>query len=130
LKELTVKGRIFSGKREGSRFMGFPWVVKQMTENLGFIPYRGTLNVRISKRDSTRLREAMNKAKSIQIQPAEGFCLGRCFKVMLADNLGCAMVVPEVEWYPENVVEIIAPTNLREQLCLKDGDAIKIKVML
>jgi riboflavin kinase len=42
----------------------------------------------------------------------------------------CAIVIPDVPNYPEDVLEIVAPVNLREKLQLKDGDHVEIEVTL
>lgn len=130
MKTIPLKGTIFSGKHQGSKFTGLPWVKKQITEKLGFTPYAGTLNIRLAQEDRTILKEALKKAKPIKIIPTEGYYLGRCFKAILMDNLECFIVVPEVADYPEDIVEIIAPANLREKLRLEDGDAVVFKVLI
>jgi len=70
------------------------------------------------------------KSKGTEILPATGFCHGRFFEAYLKDNLKCAVVIPEVANYPEDIIEIIASVNLRERLQLKDGDDIEIKILL
>jgi riboflavin kinase len=40
--------------------------------------------------------------------------------------LDCAVIIPQIQDYPENVLEVIAQVNLREKLGLKDGDAIAV----
>lgn len=130
MKTTPIRGTVFSGKREGSKFTELPWVKKQITEKLSFTPYSGTLNIRLVQEDRTKLKKALKKAKPIEIVPAEGYNLGRCFKAMLMDNLECFIVVPEVAGYPEDIVEIIASTNFREKLHLKDGDAVVVRVLI
>lgn len=126
---ICLKGKIFSGKGEGAKFTELPWVKRQMEEKLGFAPYPGTLNIKLSK-DKVELKKLLKKAKSIEILPAEGYCLGRCFKAYLVKGLKCAIVLPEVRDYPEDTLEVIAPVNLREKLQLKDGDVIEVIVTL
>ncbi|MBC7129766.1 DUF120 domain-containing protein, partial [Candidatus Bathyarchaeota archaeon] len=41
----------------------------------------------------------------------------------------CAIIIPEVDGYPGNVMEIIAPVNLREKLGLKDGDIVEVQFL-
>ncbi|MEM3712744.1 MAG: DUF120 domain-containing protein [Thermoproteota archaeon] len=41
-----------------------------------------------------------------------------------------AVVIPRVPSYPKDMLEIIAPVNLRETLGLKDGDEIEVTVLL
>jgi len=124
---ICLKGKIFSGTGEGAKFMELPWVKRQMEEKLGFVPYPGTLNIKLSK-DKVKLKNLLKRAKPIEILPAEGYCHGKCFKAHLAKGLECAIVLPQVRGYPEDVIEIIAPVNLREKLQLKDGDIIEVMV--
>ena len=46
------------------------------------------------------------------------------------ENLECAIIVPEVENYPEDIMEIIASTSLREKLRLEDGNIVEVKILL
>jgi riboflavin kinase len=128
MEHLFVKGKIISGKGEGAKFIKLPWVTRQLTEKLGFIPYSGTLNIKLSE-ESLVLKKFL-KSKGTEILPATGFCRGSFFEAYLKDNLKCAVVVPEVANYPEDVIEIIAPVNLRKKLQLKDGDDVEIKILL
>ena len=128
MKTLLLEGEVFSGKGEGAEFIKLPWVRKQIKEKLGFTPYLGTLNIRLTER-SIILKNLLKNAQGIEITPAEGFHRGVCFKAYLM-GLECAVVIPEVQDYPENTLEVVAPTKLREHLKLKDGSIIEIKVLL
>lgn len=129
LKKLRIKGMVFCGKGEGARFVGLPWVKKQILKKLGFTPHFGTLNIRIAG-ESLKFRALLKEAEAIEISPAASFRRGRCFKACLMNNLKCAVVVPEIPNYPKDVIEVIAPTNLREQLQLKDGDYVELEILL
>jgi riboflavin kinase len=124
---LLVKGKVFSGSGESARFIEIPWVRKQIAEKLGFIPYPGTLNIKLA--EGIANSKLLKKAKAIEILPTEGFCRGRCFNACFMDTLKCAIVIPEVENYPENILEVIAAINLREKFKLKDGDIVDVKIM-
>ena len=128
VKVVHIKGEIFSGNGEGSKFIQLPWVKKQIAEKLGFIPYPGTLNIKLTE-DITGFKKLLKKKKPIDITPERGFCRGKCFDVCLTNNLKCAIVLPEIVDYPENVIEVIAPINLKEELRLKDGDVVEVKIM-
>lgn len=128
-RKLRVKGKVFSGSGEGTKFIKLPWVKKQINEKLGFVPYSGTLNIKLSD-GNISLKKLLTKTKAIEISPAKGFCRGRCFLGYFMDNLKCAIVIPEIGNYPEGTIEVIAPINLREKFRLKDGDVVKINIML
>jgi riboflavin kinase len=128
LKKIKLSGKVFSGRGEGTKFLKQPWVKRQLEEKLGFIPYLGTLNVRLSEESAER-RKLLEKATAMQVCPAEGYCSGKIFKASIG-AIECAVVVPEVAGYPKNLLEIIAPVNLRETLQVADGDEITVTVNL
>lgn len=128
-KTVRVKGKVFSGKGEGSKFIELPWVKSQIKEKLGFTPAKGTLNLMLNG-NCPKIREALTKTKPILIMPAPGYCRGRCFKAYVMGLAEGAIVIPEIHDYPENVLEVIAPVNLRERFGLKDGDLVEISVII
>ena len=79
--------------------------------------------------ESAKRRRLLDRAPSMKVCPAEGYCRGKIFKAFVG-MLACAVVIPEVPRYPWNVLEIVAPANLREKLQLADGDEITVKVNL
>ena len=99
-----------------------------MKAKLGFTPYNGTLNLKLSE-ESAKHRKQLEKATSIKVCPAKGFCSGTVIKASMG-ALECAIVIPEVAGYPEDILEIVAPANLRESLQLMDGDEITVTVNL
>jgi riboflavin kinase len=128
LKRINFSGTVFSGGGEGKKFLCLPWVKRQIKQKLGFAPYLGTLNVMLSE-ESAKRRKLLEKAHSLKICPADGYCNGLLFKASIG-TLECAIVVPEVAGYPKTLLEIIAPVNLRETLQLEDGGEVTITVSL
>ena len=128
MKTLQLQGKVFSGKSEAAKFIDLPWVKKQIEEKLGFIPYSGTLNIKLIDQ-SNASRKALDIAGGMEILPDKGFCRGKCFQAYLMDNLKCAVVVPEVDAYPKDIIEIVAPIDLRHSFSLKDGDVVGVKIM-
>ena len=128
LERIKLSGKVLSGGGEGKRFLDLPWVKRQILETLGFIPYSGTLNLRLSE-ESVKGRKLLEKAHSIRVCPAEGYCNGVLIKASIG-ILECAIVVPEIAGYPKDVLEIIASVNLREKLQLKDGGEVTVTVNL
>ena len=128
MKKIKFNGKVFSGNGGGKKFLDLQWVKRQINALLGFTPYAGTLNIRLSDENIAH-RKLLEKAASITVHPAEGYCSGKLFKASIS-LLECAIVIPEVAGYPRNVLEIIAPVNLREKLQLVDGDEVIVTVNL
>lgn len=130
LDTLCITGAVFSGKGEGAKYVGLLWVEEQIIRKLGFVPYVGTLNIRLTEDDAKRLVKALEKAKAIEISPVAGFRRGKCYRASLADSFECAIVIPDVIDHSEDVLEIVAPVNLRDRFHLGDGDLLDIRVHL
>ena len=128
LKRTELSGTVFSSRGEGKKFLELPWVKRQIKQKLGFTPYIGTLNVMLSE-ESVKRKKLLEKAHSIKVCPADGYCSGTLIKAFIG-TLECAIVVPEVAGYPKGVLEIIAPVNLRETLQLEDGSEVTVTVIL
>jgi riboflavin kinase len=128
LKKINLIGTVISGGGEGRKFLELSWVKQQIKQKLGFAPYPGTLNVMLSE-ESTQRRELLEKAHSIKICPADGYCTGALFKAFIG-TLQCAIIVPDVAGYPKALLEVIAPCNLRATLQFEDGSEVTITVNL
>ncbi len=129
LRKLVIKGLVSSGIGEGRYYMSLDGYRRQFIEKLGFDPYPGTLNLKLSK-DQILLKLELEKKEGIIINgfKAENRTFGsvKAFKCKMK-NLDCAIILPE-RTHHSDVIEIIAPVNLREKFGLKDGDLIEVEV--
>jgi CTP-dependent riboflavin kinase len=126
-KVLVIKGKIISGAGEGAYFTQIDWVQQQCDEKLGFKPYPGTLNLEISEEFIPAI-EVLDQQKGIElISPDPKFCNAMAFQVSLGD-IGGAIILPEekVRVHPKNIIEIIAPQNIKASLNVKDGDCVTV----
>jgi riboflavin kinase len=128
LKRIEFSGTVISGRGDGKKFIELPWVKRQITERLGFTPYPGTLNLKLSK-ESAKHRKLIEKTPSEKILPAEGYCDGLLFKAFIG-IVQCAIVIPQVAGYPNDLLEVIAPVYLRQALQLEDGCEVTVAVNL
>jgi riboflavin kinase len=128
LKTLCLEGAIYSGKGEGAKFIELIWVKEQVEEKLGFTLFPGTLNVKLTP-DNVKNGKLLRKKAGFEITPPSGYCRGRFFKARL-NGVECAVLIPEVVGYPNDVVEVVASANLREKLCLSDGNLVEVEVTL
>lgn len=124
MKKIILKGKIIAGQGEGAKFINLSWVRKQILESLQFKPYAGTLNLLLSE-ESIKNKYLLKKAQNIGIDPAKGFCEGTVIPAMIK-NQQCAIIIPHVINYPNNIIEIIAPVNLRDNFKFKDGDEASV----
>lgn len=128
MKRIELKGLVFSGEGSGKKFVDLPWVNQQISEKLDFIPYSGTLNLRLNEK-SLKWKKLLEKTPTEKIVPVKGYFNGALFKAFIG-ILECAIVVPLIPDYPEDLLEVIASVNLRKALELEDGCEVKVTVNL
>ncbi len=123
-------GRVVSGLGEGSYYMGQRGYREQFKRVLGFEPYPGTLDVKLSG-GSTGLRAELENLPGERI---EGFTTAertfghvKCFSARLG-RTRVAVVMPSRS-SNVGIIELIAPKNLRRNLRLKDGDPVRVEVI-
>ncbi len=126
LKKIQFAGTVFSGRGEGEKFTKLEWVQRQMAEKLGFTPYVGTLNLHLTE-DSAKQKKKLTKKEASGIITSTGYCDGLLFKARI-NNIECGIVIPQVENYPDDELEIVADLNLRRQLGLRDGDRVNVTI--
>jgi riboflavin kinase len=125
--EIVLKGKVVSGDKRGRLFVDLPWVKKQINEKLGFNPYIGTLNLQLPNKTALdRLREA----DGIIIVPEKGYFEGKCFKALVNGKIEGAVVLPDVPDYPSDLLEVLAPMNLRKTFGLKDGMYVEVFIRI
>lgn len=126
-QEIVLKGNVFSGNKRGKLFVDLLWVKKQINEKLGFNPYIGTLNLHLTNKTAL---DRLHEADGIIIVPQEGYSEGKCFKALVNGKVEGAVVLPDVPDYPSDLLEVLAPVNLREMFGLKDGMEVKVTVRI
>jgi len=128
-KEIRLTGRVVSGARRAAQFTQLGWAESQCLEKLGFRPYPGTLNIELLPEDLPAF-EIIKRNPPMELTPPDAsFCTAAVIPVSLR-NVSGALVIPaeEVRINGANVVEVIAPLEVRKALSLKDGDEIAIVI--
>jgi CTP-dependent riboflavin kinase len=127
---LEIMGKIVSGAGEGAYFTQIDWVQQQCHQKLGFKPYPGTLNLEIALDDLPKIVTLGQKNGVELISPDPKFCNAKAFAVKLGKING-AIIMPEekVRIHAENIIEIIAPLNIKATLNVKDGALLSILLL-
>ncbi|MCL4430268.1 MAG: CTP-dependent riboflavin kinase, partial [Chloroflexi bacterium] len=111
MPDIVFLGTVFSGEGRGRKFVCLPWVKGQIEEKLGFSPYLGTLNLRLSGKEVEK-RGLLQNAGGLVVEPQTGYYPGVMFRATI-DAHECAVVIPIMPNYPSDVLEVIAPVYLR-----------------
>ncbi|MCE8423003.1 MAG: DUF120 domain-containing protein [Candidatus Methanoperedens sp.] len=127
--EKILRGRVITGLGEGQYYISLEGYRAQFREKLGFDPYPGTLNLRLDM-PSIELRKKIGANIRITgfTDNNRTFGSGSCFYVRIKDQKG-AVIIPERTHYPEDIIEVIAPVNLRDHLNVKDGSILDVEVI-
>mgnify|MGYP001218417139 CR=1 FL=1 len=125
---IEFEGVVSAGLGEGARFTAIAWVDAALRRATGFDPWPGTLNLRLDETAQQAWQQAQRLHRGIAIDPAPGFCPARCHLLWIAGRVRAAAIVPEVDGYPADKLEIVAPVALREALGLQDGDRVLVRV--
>jgi riboflavin kinase len=117
-----MRGKIASSLGQGQYFLTREGYSRQFVQKLGFIPFPGTLNVRLeepfpAEKPAIRIEGFAEVGKS--------FAECKCYRIKL-NGIEAAVVRPEKSRYPPELIEIIAPVKLRA-LGLEDGDPFRIE---
>ena len=114
-----------TGVGAAAEFTELPWAHEQFKEKLGFPPFPGTFNVRLTPSDVATWSRIRAQA-GVEITPEAGACVSYCYPVLVNGSVHGAVLSPEVPNYPADVVEILAETHLRSILGVADGDAVDL----
>ncbi|MDY6862829.1 MAG: DUF120 domain-containing protein [Thermodesulfobacteriota bacterium] len=121
------KGKIVSGKKEAGFFVSLDWVVEQCKARFNFTPFFGTLNLKVEDEDIPYVVELKKRAFPGLVPPDPQFCEAKTLKAQIGDIKGI-LVFPEeeVNIHGNNILEVIAPVKIKDELDLKDGDGVEV----
>jgi riboflavin kinase len=130
---VTLEGTVFTGLGEGAYYIAKEDYHKQFTDKLGFEPYPGTLNIKLTTDYDIKARSEMEAYPAIQVEGFKNerrtFGIVKCYPVLIANKVKGAVITALRTHYDVSVMEIIAPVCLRKQLGLKDGQKVKVETL-
>jgi riboflavin kinase len=133
LPNVTLEGTVFTGLGEGAYYIGKEDYRKQFAEKLGFEPYPGTLNLKLTTEYDIKARSELESYPAIQVEGFRNekrtFGVVRCYPVLIANKVKGALITAMRTHYDVSVLEIIAPVCLRKHLGLKDGQKVKVETI-
>jgi riboflavin kinase len=128
--EVVIMGEVFSGMGEGAYYMSRKGYSLAFSKMIGYEPYPGTLNLRVSVEDTRKVDDWRRRVvpKLIQGFSEEGRTFGEVevYPVKINSEIEAYSIFPRRRHYGPDVLEIIHKENLRELLGLKDGDFIAV----
>jgi riboflavin kinase len=129
---LTLEGVLFSGLGEGAYYIGKEGYRKQFIEKLGFDPFPGTLNLKLTTDYDLKTMAEVGSYPGVEIEgfknETRSFGNVKCYPAIINNKVKGAVLFALRTHYNSSVIEIIAPTFLRGSLKLKDGNKVKVEI--
>jgi len=130
---ITLEGVVFTGLGEGAYYISKERYRKQFIEKLGFEPYPGTLNLKLTTDYDVKTRSELEAYPAIEIEGFRNenrtFGSVKCYPVTIENKAKGALILALRSHYDASVIEVIAPVFLRKHLSLKDGHKVKVEVL-
>ena len=129
---VILKGTLVSGMGEGAYYMGLKGYTKQFKPKIGYIPFPGTLNVKL---DQKIHQEAIKQFEILEGIKIKSFSDGKrtygwvkCFPAKLNNSINCELIILERTHHDASIIELISKVCIRETGKLKDGSKVSIKI--
>jgi riboflavin kinase len=130
---ITLEGTVFTGLGEGAYYISKEQYRKQFIEKLGFDPYPGTLNLKLTTDYDVKTRAELEAYPAVEIEgfvdENRTFGSVKCYPVTIENKERGALILALRSHYDASVLEIISPVPLRKHLKLKDGHKVKVEVL-
>lgn len=132
---VSLSGTVTSGMGEGRHYISLPGYMQQFRDRLGYEPFAGTLNVDLDE-ESVDRRARMDTLDPVHIDGWEdddrtygpAFCWPASVEAGGKEYTDAHVIAPERTHHGADQLEVIAPDKLREELNLRDDDAITVHV--
>jgi len=129
---VELKGTLVSGMGEGAYYMSLKGYTKQFKEKLGYVPFPGTLNVKLSKKEYIETVSQFYNRDCILINgfsdEKRTYGWVKCFNAKLNNLIDCELIILERTHHDNSVIELISKINIRKTAKLKDGSNLTIKI--
>jgi riboflavin kinase len=131
---ITLEGTLFTGLGEGAYYVTKEGYRKQFMEKLGFDPYPGTLNLKLTSEYDIKSLSELETYPAVTLEGFEDesrtYGAVRCYPAIINNKEKGAVINALRTHYGESVIEIVSPTYLRSRLKLKDGNKVKVEILI
>ena len=129
---VELEGTLVSGMGEGAYYMGLKGYTKQFQSKIGYVPFPGTLNVRLDQKihqESIKQFETLNGVKIKSFSDGKRtYGWVKCFSAKLNNSINCELIMLERTHHDDSIIELISKSCLRKSGKLKDGSKVLIHI--
>ena len=129
---VELEGTLVSGMGEGAYYMGLKGYTKQFQSKIGYVPFPGTLNVRLDQKihqESIKQFETLNGVKIKSFSDGKRtYGWVKCFVAKLNNSINCQLIILERTHHDDSIIELISKSCLRKSGKLKDGSKVLINI--
>lgn len=128
---LEFHGTIISGMGEGAYYMSMKGYTKQFKTKLGYVPFPGTLNVKLKDKESIEAKRSLDAYTTILV---DGFSDGKrtygwvkCYPAKI-NGINAALILLERTHHDDSIIELISEENIKKATKLSTGSKVTIRV--
>jgi len=128
---IVLEGRMVSGMGEGAYYMSLKGYTRQFRARIGHVPFPGTINVRLDKKEHAEAARQLDAMDGVKI---DGFSDGKrtygrvkCFAAKV-NSVDSHVIRPERTHHDSATIEIISRYNIRRAAGLSDGSKVTIEI--
>ena len=129
---IELSGSVISGLGEGAYYMSLKGYTRQFKVKIGYIPFPGTLNIKLNQLQTTQIIQQLDELDNIMIEP---FSDGRrtygwvkCFHATINDSIKCELIRLERTHHDNSIIALISKNNLRKTARLETGSKVTVKI--
>jgi len=131
---MELKGSVISGLGEGAYYMSLKGYTKQFKSKINYIPFPGTLNIKLNQQRDSRAVQQLADLDGTMIEPfSDGkrtYGWVKCFHAKLNNSINCELIRLERTHHDNSIIELISKSNLRKTAGLKTGSKVRIKILV
>jgi len=131
---IELRGEIVAGMGEGAYYMSLKGYTKQFKSQIGYVPFPGTLNVKLYQKEYV---EAIQLLDDFDAKKIDSFSDGKrtygwvkCFTAKLNRTINCQLIRLERTHYDNSIIELISKNSICKTANLKLGSKVSIKIII
>ena len=105
---------------------------KQFKMKIGYVPFPGTLNIKLNQLQATQIIQQLDDIDSVMIEPfSDGkrtYGWVKCFHTILNNSIKCELIRLERTHHDSSVIELISKNNLRKTARLKTDSKVTLQI--